>query len=301
VATSALGTGVDIPGIVFILHVDIPWSMIDYAQESGRGGRAGEVVDSMILVPLKKAEWKLQQGGLSMEAEVMAKFVTSTTCRRWVMSEYLDGPRLARSCLDDPAWIRCDRCGEGQHEIRLRTQLDEREQQLVEEGLSEMAIGCVYCWLDGKTVQSGQHGTQECGVYGVGGRDQKVEGFRQQVRYQGDTHSCYRCGISQHLCATGVESTRGCQWPGVVAPVLYHMMQKAVWFPEIQLAGYNGGHQDWRAYQRWLGQRHFQRVWGENMSNAMVVVIRAIRHVRLKRNEEEEEEDASSSVEDEED
>jgi hypothetical protein len=37
------------------------------------------------------------------------------------------------------------------------------------------------------------------------------------------------------------------------------------------------------------------------MSNAMVVVIRAIRHVRLKRNEEEEEEDASSSVEDEED
>ncbi|KAF1359102.1 P-loop containing nucleoside triphosphate hydrolase protein, partial [Lizonia empirigonia] len=50
VATSALGTGVDYPGIVYILHVRMPWSMIDYAQESGRGGRAGEVVDSVILV-----------------------------------------------------------------------------------------------------------------------------------------------------------------------------------------------------------------------------------------------------------
>ena len=31
VATSALGTGVDFPGIVFTLHVDIPYSMIDFA------------------------------------------------------------------------------------------------------------------------------------------------------------------------------------------------------------------------------------------------------------------------------
>jgi len=30
VATSALGTGVDFLGIVFILHMGMPWSMIDY-------------------------------------------------------------------------------------------------------------------------------------------------------------------------------------------------------------------------------------------------------------------------------
>jgi superfamily II DNA helicase RecQ len=41
---------VEFPGIVFILHVGMPWSMIDYAQESGRGGRAGERVDSVVLV-----------------------------------------------------------------------------------------------------------------------------------------------------------------------------------------------------------------------------------------------------------
>ncbi len=39
VATTALGTGVDYPGIVFVLHAGMPYGMIDYAQESGRAGR----------------------------------------------------------------------------------------------------------------------------------------------------------------------------------------------------------------------------------------------------------------------
>jgi superfamily II DNA helicase RecQ len=55
VATSALGTGVDFPRIVHIVHVGMPWSITDYAQESGRGGRAGKRVDSVVLVVLK---WK---------------------------------------------------------------------------------------------------------------------------------------------------------------------------------------------------------------------------------------------------
>jgi superfamily II DNA helicase RecQ len=35
VCTSALGVGVDIPGVRFTLHVEQPWSMIDFVQESG--------------------------------------------------------------------------------------------------------------------------------------------------------------------------------------------------------------------------------------------------------------------------
>jgi superfamily II DNA helicase RecQ len=31
VATSALGTGVDFPGVILIIHVRMPWSMIDFA------------------------------------------------------------------------------------------------------------------------------------------------------------------------------------------------------------------------------------------------------------------------------
>ena len=50
VATSALGTSVNYPGIESVVHVGIPYGLIDFAQESGRAGRGGEVVDSLMLV-----------------------------------------------------------------------------------------------------------------------------------------------------------------------------------------------------------------------------------------------------------
>jgi superfamily II DNA or RNA helicase len=43
VTTSALGTGVDFPGIVYIVLMETPWSMIDYTQESGRESRFGGI------------------------------------------------------------------------------------------------------------------------------------------------------------------------------------------------------------------------------------------------------------------
>jgi superfamily II DNA helicase RecQ len=59
VATSVLRTGVDFPGIVFVLYVSMLWSMIDFAQESGRAGRSGELVDSIILVEENSVESKI--------------------------------------------------------------------------------------------------------------------------------------------------------------------------------------------------------------------------------------------------
>jgi superfamily II DNA helicase RecQ len=56
IATLVLGTGIDFLGIVFTLHVDIPYGMIDFAQESGRVGRVGKDVDSVVLVEEGKAE-----------------------------------------------------------------------------------------------------------------------------------------------------------------------------------------------------------------------------------------------------
>ncbi|TKA79674.1 hypothetical protein B0A49_04713 [Cryomyces minteri] len=109
VATSALGTGVDYAGIVFVLHVGVPYGMIDFAQESGRAGRAGEAVDSVILV--EDGEVERRDGSLPrMDESAMMAFIQASECRRKVMSGYLDGRETA--CLDIDC-AACDRCGEG--------------------------------------------------------------------------------------------------------------------------------------------------------------------------------------------
>ncbi|OAF55127.1 hypothetical protein VC83_08395 [Pseudogymnoascus destructans] len=42
VATGALGTGINIPGIIYVVHIDRPYGLTSFAQQSGRGGREGE-------------------------------------------------------------------------------------------------------------------------------------------------------------------------------------------------------------------------------------------------------------------
>ena len=50
IATSALGTGVDYPGIVFVIHAGMPYGLIDYVQESGRADRDGNGACSVIVL-----------------------------------------------------------------------------------------------------------------------------------------------------------------------------------------------------------------------------------------------------------
>ncbi|KAF3029165.1 hypothetical protein E8E12_000446 [Didymella heteroderae] len=84
VATSALGTGVDYPGIVYVPHVGVPYGMIDFAQESGRAGRGGEAVDLVILADEEAG--RAEDASQSLDELVMRAFVYSESCRRAIMS-----------------------------------------------------------------------------------------------------------------------------------------------------------------------------------------------------------------------
>jgi superfamily II DNA helicase RecQ len=279
VATSALGTGVDFPGVVFVLHVGMPWSMIDFAQESGRGGRAGEMVDSVIVVEDGQVERRVRENSDSIDVQAMGLFIQGTGCRRGLMSEYLDGKRV--ECGDVEA-AGCDRCGEGVAEWRYSQAQAAREWERVSMMMGELTGACAVCWVMGEAeVRLGSdhwrsHSVTRCRGYG-GMTAEALDAFRRLVRYGPDSHSCMKCGVSQAYCTTGQDVSNKCQWPNVVIPVARAAAGLGGGIRMIREAGFRGELDgDYREYAIWLGKRHIRRVWGEFFSNAMVIAIRVI-------------------------
>ena len=79
-ATSALGTGVDFAGIVYILHVEMPWSMTDFAQASGRGGRGGERFDVVVVLGQGTVEKRIEQESGDINVQAIGAFLIRNRC-----------------------------------------------------------------------------------------------------------------------------------------------------------------------------------------------------------------------------
>jgi superfamily II DNA helicase RecQ len=273
-ATSALGTGVDYQGITFVLHAGMPYGMIDFAQESGRAGRAGEAVDSMVLVGENELDGK-EEEGRRIDERAMLEFVSTRGCRRGAMSIYLDGEKAECGDVDG---AMCDKCGEGQTEWQEWHSSKESEWQQIKNALDELKNGCVACWIMEDDDEAYMHCNLECTKH-LDLAQQACDEFRRQIVYEKNSHSCTKCGISQKLCATGVKGGMKCQWPNIMIPIVRAGMANEKAFSILQKAGYEGEFRDWSSYSRWLGKQHPSRKWGEWMSNGTVAMIKIILHI----------------------
>jgi superfamily II DNA helicase RecQ len=99
-ATSALGCGLDIPDIKYVIHVGSPGSLCDFAQESGRAGRDGRKSIS-ILINIDSMKFKI-------EDDDMTTYITTSKCRRIVLDSVLDGVNKRTECGEDEEF--CDVC-----------------------------------------------------------------------------------------------------------------------------------------------------------------------------------------------
>ncbi|KAF2463574.1 uncharacterized protein BDR25DRAFT_245431, partial [Lindgomyces ingoldianus] len=102
---SALGIGVDYPRVVYILHVGMLWSIIDFAQESRRGGRAREEVNLVIVVERRSVEQEMLKHSDNLCVQAIGLFLTGRGCRRALMSMYMDSKAVACNNIKS---ARCD-------------------------------------------------------------------------------------------------------------------------------------------------------------------------------------------------
>jgi superfamily II DNA helicase RecQ len=276
VATSALGTGVDYAGIVYILHVGMPWSLTDFAQASGRGGRGGEPVDVVVVIEHGEVEKRVEEKSEDMDVQAMGQFLIGSGCRRELMSAYLDQEGVR--CGDIEA-VGCDRCGEGEQAWLKEHESWAREWAAVEEQFNELRNGCAICWLVGQEYRTKEeeqwrkHRTIQCmaweHVSGAG-----ADEFRTKMVDQTAKDNCRKCWVSQKHCATGEGIDKRCQWPNVVVPLAYAARLTRRGTRTMGELGFSEVGDD--AYAGWLGKRHREEVWGQIFTNAMVMAIQAV-------------------------
>ncbi len=123
VATIAFGMGIDKPDIRFVIHYNIPKSIENYYQETGRAGRDGREGICVLYYSHKdvqKLEHFMKDKPLS-EREVGAQLINETVgyaesgvCRRKVLMSYFGEEYTAENCGE------CDNCLHPKEKIEAR-------------------------------------------------------------------------------------------------------------------------------------------------------------------------------------
>jgi hypothetical protein len=308
VATSALGTGIDVAGVELVVHFGRPHGIIDFVQEAGRAGRAGvEQARSIVVLSAKEARWLGSELARESEwnREALRLYLTERRCRRRRLTAIMDGEESG--CEQGEGRIRCDLCqieaqeprseegelvgvGDGPSKqraeeqarrysvgpqlVRQRVQEQEAERVRIEKAIRDIGRGCASCWLRGRDacgLGAGRgHTIGECTELeeAIG---QKYGEVRRQVQFEKESYTCYRCGRPGDWCVEYSQHQR-CTQAGTVVAIAV-----AVWGTQAGrywLAGWSQATQLSKVAQ-WLGQA--TRVGGIRASRVVEVVERAIR------------------------
>jgi len=111
-ATTGLMHGVDAPNVGAVIFVDLPYGLLNFYQGSGRAGRDGRHVWSVLIDTWNSTQLKPRVRDIATDYECITEgyaFITQKNdCRRLEMSRLLDN-RDTR-CTDLPGCHLCDNC-----------------------------------------------------------------------------------------------------------------------------------------------------------------------------------------------
>ncbi|TGO31480.1 hypothetical protein BHYA_0676g00010 [Botrytis hyacinthi] len=196
VAIGVLGTGINIEGIIYVVYVGRSYGLISFVQQSGRGGRNGEVSESIIITRVEYSRGRRRREIMSeysveqIDEDTMTEFIQGPGCRRQVLCRYMDGTTSGNNCSQTDS-VLCDQCWNGsrargriptaaRHEREVGTieertaitgadiiqrrlgQVEASQEQMVAV-MDRLQGDCIYCGLIKKEHARGRaHAYQDC-------------------------------------------------------------------------------------------------------------------------------------------
>jgi superfamily II DNA helicase RecQ len=301
VATTGLGTGIDIEGIIAVVHMEQPYGLVDFVQQTGRGGRrAGEVVKSIIVHDGRPQREDRHRSFVDdINQGQMEAFISTPGCRRAVIAAFMDGVAGER-CKDIVGAELCDQCeasrltsdggGESQSEGEAEEDGESSHKDDggkgrevwkafgTEEGmrirtllrwLDEVAGECPVCHIRryykaselGIMPDEQRHGRDGDWCDRVAGEE--YDAVRRRIRFK-ELSCCFTCKLPLDWCEETREEEGGCGYKDKLLPVvLMCLWSRRVRDIAKRQLGVTVSSSE--GFYRWLGvERRFHGMKGTN-------------------------------------